>query len=254
MGNETRNRSFIGGGKIYFREVGALAAMLNVGNADSFTFAIAEDKKTQRNFQQKGGGNIASQSAITDVTATVNALSFQPKTLGIALRSLVNTVTAGAVASEAHAAYKGGFIRLTKLPDIDGVITVTNTGAVTTYVLGTDYTIGNSGIEITETSNIPDSVAGADNIEVSYNAVESYNIQGITRAAVEYEIIFDGFNDADDGKTVVVQCHKVKFSPSSALDLISEDYGSLPLNFEVLADTTKDGTAESQYFEMEMQA
>lgn len=254
MSNETRNRSFIGGGKIFIREVGALAALLNVGNADSFTFAIAEDKKTQRNFQQKGGGNIASQSAITDVTATVNALSFQPRTLAIALRSLVNTVVAGAVAAEEQVAYVGGFVRLVKLPDIDSAITVTGLTGTPTYVLGTDYTIGNSGIQITEASSIPDSVGGAANIEVTYTAVESYNIQGITRAAVEYEILFDGFNDADDGKTVVVQCHKVKFSPSSALDLISEDYGTLPLNFEVLADTTKDGVAESQYFEMEMQA
>ena len=254
MSNETRNRSFIGGGKIYIKEVGALAAMLAVGNADNFTFAIAEDKKTQRNFTQKGGGNIASQSAITDVTATVNALSFQPNALAIALRSLVNTVTSGAVADEAHAAYKGGFLKLVKLPDVDTTVTVTGTGGTPTYVLGTDYTIGNAGIEITEASNIPDSVAGANNIEVTYTAVESYNIEGITRAAVEYEIIFDGFNDADDGKTVAVTCHKVKFSPSSALDLISEDYGSLPLNFEVLADTDKDGSAESQYFKMEIQA
>lgn len=253
MGNETRNRSFIGGGKIYLREVGALAAMLAVGNADSFNFAIAEDKN-QRNFQKKGGGNIASQSAITDVTASVNALSFQPNILAVALRSLVNTVVAGAVTAEAHPAYKGGFIELVKMPDTDIVMTVNGTGGTPTYVLGTDYTVGNTGIEITEDSTIADSVAGADNIEVTYTAVESYDIEGITRAAVEYEILFDGFNDADDGKAVSVKCHKVKFSPSSALDLISEDYGSLPLSFEVLADTTKDGTAESQYFKLRLQA
>jgi hypothetical protein len=203
---------------------------------------------------QKGGGNISSQSTITDVTATVNALSFQPKTLGIALRSLVNVIAAGAVVQESHTAYKGGFIKLNKLPDTEVAFTVSCSTGATTFVLGTDYIIGNSGIEITEASSIPDCVSGDANILVSYTAVESYNIEGVTRAAVEYEILFDGFNDADDGKTVAVVCHKVKFSPSSALDLISEDYGSMPLSFEVLADTTKDGTAESQYFKMEIQA
>ena len=250
MSNETRNRSFIGGGKIYFKEVGAAAAMLEVGNADNFTFAIAEDKKTQRNFTQKGGGNIASSSAITDVTATINALSFQPSTLAIALRSLVNTVVAGAVADEAQIGYVGGFLRLAKLPDITQTITVTGTGGTPVFVLDTDFTVGNGGIVITEGGAITDALV----LEVTYTAVESYSIQGVTRAAVEYEILFDGFNDADDGKTVLVQCHKVKFSPSSALDLISEDYGSLPLTFEVLADTTKNGTSESQYFEMVMEA
>ncbi len=250
MGNETRNRSFIGGGKIYFKEVGVAGAMLEVGNADSFTFAIAEDKKTQRNFTQKGGGNIASASSITDVTATINALSFQPKTLAIALRSLVTTVTSGAITSEAQIGYIGGFLRLTKLPDLGETISVTGTGGTPVFALDTDFTVGNGGIVILEGGSITNALA----LEVTYTAVESYSIQGVTRAAVEYEILFDGFNDADDGKTVLVQCHKVKFSPSSALDLISEDYGSLPLTFEVLADTTKNGTSESQYFEMVMEA
>ena len=250
MSNLTRNRSFIGGGTIYFKEVGAAAARLSIGNSDSFSFAINEDKKTQRNFTQKGGGNIASQSAITDVTASVNGLSFQPSTLAVALRSLVNTIAAVAVTAEPHAAYKNGFIPFNKLPDTDGTITVTGVGGTPVYVAGTDYQVKNAGILILDTGTIADATA----ILVNYQSIEAYNIEGITRAAVEYEIFFDGFNDADNGKTVAVKCHKVKFSPSQALELISEDFGSLPLQFEVLADTSKDGSSESQYFVVNMAA
>jgi len=244
MSNLTRNRSFIGGGTIYFREKGAAAALMSVGNSDTLTFAINEDKKTQRNFQQAGGGNIASQSAITDVTASLNGLSFQPNSLAVALRSLVTTVASAVVAAEAQVSYLNGFIPFTKIPDWSETYSVTGAAGTPTYVEGTDYQVKNGGIFIPSDSTIAD----ATNIEVNYTSAEYYTIEGITKAAVEYEIFFDGFNDADNGKAVTVNCHTVKFSPASALDLISEDFGALPMTFEVLADTTKDGTSESQYF------
>lgn len=250
MSNKTRNRSFIGGGTIYLREVGVAAGLQSVGNSDDLSFAINEDKKTQRNFQQQGGGNISAQSAISDVTATLNGLSFQLNSLAVALRSLVNTVAASAVADEVGIGYLDSFVPFAKMPDMTAVVTVTGSSGTPTYVEGTDYNLKNTGIFIPDGSNITDGLA----LEFTYTSVESYNIQGITKAAVDYEIYFDGFNDADNGKAVSVQCHKVKFSPSSALALISEDYGSLPMSFEVLADTTKDGSAESQYFSVNMVA
>lgn len=249
MSNVTRNRSFILGGSMYLREKGAAAGMLNVGNASDLSLAINEDKKTQRNFQQAGGGNIASISAITDVTASVTVLSFQPSTLAVALRSLVNTVAATSIVSEAQTAYLEGFIELDAVPDLTTIV-VNDVGAVTTYVEGTDYEVKTDGIIILEGSNIPD----GDPIEVTYDSLESYTIEGITLSSVEYEVYFSGFNDADNGKAVGVKFHKVKFSPASALALISEDFGELPMEFEVLADTTKNGTSDSQYFNVKMTA
>lgn len=255
MSDKTRNRSFIGGGAVYFREVGSAKGFFPVGNCEELSFAINEDKKTQRNFMQPGGGNVASQSAITDVTATLTALSFQPETLALALRALVVTKTGSAVAGETHKAHQERFIKFDNLPDKSQSITVTNSGATVTYAEGTDYQIKQNGIWITENSSIAGSEteAGAD-IVVNYTSQTSYSIQSITRAAVEYEIYFDGFNDADDGKQVAVTCHKVKFSPAQALGLITEDFASNAMNFEVLADTSKDGTSESQYFDIEMAA
>lgn len=253
MSNITRNRSFIGGGGIYFREVGATEGFIPVGNAEELAFAISEDKKTQRNYQSPGGGNIASQSAITDVTATLTALSFQPETLAVALRALVVTHTGSAQAGETHKAHADRLIRLNHLLDAEQSITVTNAGATVTYVAGTDYQIKQSAIWIPATSNIPNiDQAGGEDIVINYTSLTYYSVQSLTKAGVEYEIYFDGFNDADDGKLVTVSCHKVKFSPAAALGLITEDYANLPLTFEVLADTSKDGTSESQYFDVNM--
>lgn len=249
---ETRNRSFIGGGTVYIREKGKNTGLEEIGNCDALQFAIAENKITQRNYKQKGGGNIASSSSITDVTGSINGLSMQPNALAIALRSIVNTTAGAAQADEAHAAYKNGIVRLDHIPDGESAVTVTATGGTPTYVEGTDYEVRPGGIFIIESGSIPDSVAGANNIEVSYTSVTSYSIEGITKSAVDYELFFDGFNDADNGKSVQVMCHKVSFSPSQALDMISEEYGQLPMNFELLADETITSSSESKYFQVKM--
>lgn len=256
--SQFRNRSFIGGGRISIRQLsttpGVKYPSFPFGNADSFSFAINEDKKTQRNFQTPGGGNIASQSSITDVTATINALSFQPNVLATALRSLVKLVPGGAVAAEDLTVFKLGSEQLAKVPDTAQAITITDATATTTYVAGTDYIIQGTSIFIPENSAITASDTNNQGVavKVTYTSLETYEIEAITQASIEYELTFDGFNDADNGKPTIVKCHRIKFSPTQALDLISEDFAALPINFEVLADDSIIASDESKYFKVKM--
>lgn len=257
MSNLHRNRSYIGGGTIYVRrrpDGGTTYPAYPLGNADSFSFAIGEDKKTQRNFQTPGGGNIASQSAITDVTATINALSVQPATVALALRSLITTHTGAAQTDEVHKVFKEAFEPLNFMPDTTQAITVKNTAGTTTYIAGTDYVVERMGIRIPEGSAITSADTGNAGVQVkvTYTSKTNYKQAAISQSAIEYEVMFNGFNDADDGKAVFVQCHRVKFSPTQALELISEDFAGLPMNFEILADSTKTGVGQSQYFEVTM--
>ncbi|AHK11750.1 major tail protein [Shewanella sp. phage 1/44] len=259
MSSLTRNRSFIGGGKIWIREKAVDSTtpqMYAFGNADSFSFAINEDKKTQRNFTTPGGGNIASQSSITDVTASVNALSFQPRTLALALRSLIKTIASAAIVGETHKVYKDALEPLLFIPKGTETITVTSQDGVTTFVNNVDYVIEHGGIYIPEASTI--TVADTTNVGVSikidYTSQDTFSIEAITQSSIEYEIFFNGFNDADNGKPTTVKCHKVKFSPATALELISEDFGSLPMTFEVLADDSITAADISKYFKIDMVA
>lgn len=244
--NLSRNRSFRGGGAMYIRERGASPAtgFFLVGNADTLQFAINEERQTQRNFTQPGGGNIASQSSITDVTATINVLSINPNIAAVALRGLVSTTAAAAITDESHTAYTDMLVPFDNLPDTDMTITVTDSTGSTTYTAGTDYLLRNNGIFICDAG----SITNASDILVDYQSLARYDIESITRSAVEYEMFFDGFNEADEGKKVTVTCHRISFSPTQALSLITEDFGALPMEFEVLADTSKDGSTESQYF------
>jgi len=257
--SQYRNRSFIGGGKLFLRQKPSGSTTYPAypfGNADSFNFTIGEDKKTQRNFQVSGGGNIASQSAITDVTVAINALSMQPNVLAVALRSLVKTVAGGAVADEPIRVFKEGFTPFAKLPDRAMAITIKNTAGTTTYVAGTDYVVERGGITIPAGSTITasDTTNVGVNVTATYTSKETYEVNTLTASGIEYELTFDGFNDADNGKTVQVVCHRVKFSPAQALEFIGEDFGAVPVSLEVLADTSIVAAGESQYFKVKMEA
>ena len=244
VSNLTRNRSFRGGGGIYLRDLSSDGTgYFFLGNADNFQFAINEETQNQRNFTVPGGGNIASTSTITDVTASVNALSINPRTAAVALRALIQTRISEAVTGETVTAYKDMFIPFARVPDTDQTITVTDSGAVTTYTAGTDYLVRNNGIFIANDGTITD----AQSIIVNYTAKATYDVESLTRAAVEYEVFFDGFNEADNGKAVTVTCYRTSFTPTQALSLIQEDFGALPFEFQVLADSSRGGN-DSQYF------
>ena len=250
ISNQTRNRSFRGGGAMYLRDKSdAASGFFQVGNADSLAFAIAEEKQSQRNYTLKGGGNIASDSVIGEVTASINVLSINPRIAAVALRALVTTIASTTISAEPHTAYLDMFIPFNFLPDFDETLTVTNDGGTITYVEGTDFSIKNNGIFIKSDSTMTNGLA----ILLTYTSKDEYSIDTITKPSAEYEMFFDGFNEADGGKSVAIKCHKISFSPTQALSLITEDFAALPLDFEVLADSDKNGTTESQYFVVQME-
>jgi hypothetical protein len=73
-------------------------------------------------------------------------------------------------------------------------------------------------------------------------------IEAMTGSGDEYELIFDGLNEAETDKAVIIRVYRVKWSPTSGLGFIGDDFGELPLEGSVLVDSTKVGAGISQYF------
>ncbi len=244
----TRNRSFIGKGSIYVREKGAGdAGLLPLGNCSELSLAINEEKQEQQDYENAGGGVLQTVSRINSVSASVSALSLSPNNVALALRGLVNVHTGAAQTDEAHTGYKGAFINLNHLPDWSKAFTVTGTAGTPTFVEGTDYQKKNAGIVILADGAITDGLA----LEIDYHSLNGYDIEGLASAGKEYEVVFDGLNEADSGKPVKVEMHLVKFNPTQALALISDDFANLPMSFDVIKDATKTGTGESQFLKIQ---
>ena len=211
-------KSYLGKGTIYVEERDSGNGLISIGNCSNLDFAFNEDKKEQKDYEEAGGAVIDSVSRIDSVVASITALSLDADNIALALRGLVNVVAAGAVTGESH----------------------------TSVQLG--YTVKNTGLLILAGGTI---TSGTD-ITVDYTKLASSEVEALSAAGKEYTIVFDGLNEADSGKPVALECHRCKFNPTQALALISDDFGSLPLSFDVLKDDLITGTGLSKFMKLSL--
>jgi len=121
------------------------------------------------------------------------------------------------------------------------------TGTITyqaVYRETTDYEVRTAGIYITEDGLI----AAEDSLFVDYTYAAQDVVEAMISAAQEYELLFEGLNEARSGKASIVRVWRGRFGAAKNISLIGDDYASLELSGSALADTTKP-TGQSQYFQ-----
>jgi hypothetical protein len=244
-----QERSFIGRGKPYLGPYGGGAKKRDIGNASSLKIGFEEDKKTLPNYRTGGGGVANSQSIVSAMTCSITLTDFDEENLALATFGAASAVAAGAVTDESHTAYVDGLVRFDNLPDTTTIV-VTDATGTTTYVLDTDYSVNAAGIVPISGGGISDS----DTILVDYTKVAGSVVQALTRSSQEYTLTLVGLNDAQSGKPVVVDLHRVKFSPAGELGFITDEFGAIEVTGEVLADSNITGTGLSQFMKIEQAA
>ena len=97
----------------------------------------------------------------------------------------------------------------------------------------------------------PDNVAqirmAGEIVMITRNSPTTYYEDRTGPTGYEYELVFEGLNEANGGQAQPVVLYRCKFSPTSGLDLITEEFANLSLSGEVLVDTTKTGVGISRY-------
>ena len=244
-------KSYLGKGTIYVEEIGGTTGLISIGNCSNLDIALNEDKKEQKDYEEAGGAVVDSVSRIDSVTASVTALSLDSGNVALALRGLVTARASQAVTSEAHAAVRhGALVPFIFMPDTTVAPVITNTGGSTTYTADSDYVVKNNGILILSDGTIGD---GTD-IEVNYTRLKSNEVEALTASGKEYRVFFDGLNEADSGRPVALTCHRVKFNPTQALAMISDDFGNLPLTFDILKSESITGAGLSKFMKIQLAA
>lgn len=110
-------------------------------------------------------------------------------------------------------------------------------------VEGTDYELRPGGIVALEGR-----VVAGEVWTVAYTSVDADIVQALVSSGDEYEVIFDGLNEARSGKRTRVEVFRYKPGVAQAIGLLSDEYASLDVTGKVLKDTTKTGAGVSQYF------
>jgi hypothetical protein len=233
--------SFIGKGEVFMRIKGAASKLRPVGNVTELNIAINEDEKSLQDFQNAGGGKVNSLRRVQDAQVSMAMSDFQSENIGLAVFGNASAIVAGSVTGESVTGYLDGLIRLANVGPSSVVLTSDPAG--TTYTEGVDYDIKTAGLYVPPGATFADAAA----LLVDYDYGAQQVVEALMNSAQDYELVFSGLNEAQSGKAVVVDLHRVKFGATSGLPLIGDDFGSLPLTGEALKDTTK-GAGESAFF------
>jgi hypothetical protein len=138
-------------------------------------------------------------------------------------------------------------------PTVAGT-TVTDGTAVLTAagkeapVLNTDYEVRPGGLFVYAASTI-----NGESWSVGYTKTAYDVVQALTTSGKEYELYFDGLNEARSGKRARINAYRMKIGAAASLGLIGDDYAALEVTGKLLKDTTK-AVGLSQYFKAEIEA
>lgn len=241
--------SYLGSGKIWLREIGGSGGLTQVGNASQLQFSVTEDTKELKDFTQPGGGtyNEVRRISAVEMSATIHDLSAQ--NLARALYGAASTEATGTVTDEAHNDIViGALVPTLFLPS---AITAVKR-ASTTLTLNSDYTVEPSGI--VPLSGGANSVVAGDDLLITYTKAAQDVVQALVNSGKEYELLFDGLNEARSGKRTRVRAWRVKVGALAQLALIGEEYAAMEVTGKLLKDTSIVGAGISQYFKVEIQA
>ena len=242
-----RGQSYIGRGQVSMRALiaGKATSLINIGNCQQFNITYGEQAFNQKDYTDAGGGNAAKLTQVSDVTGAITTFSFDPNVIAAVMRAKLNEQAAGEDKEETTTiANLDAFVRLTCLPDKSEDIVVTVDGATDPLKVDVDYAVTKAGIQLLNPEEDA-SVALEDVVKVTYKTLKSVNISPLTEAQTNYEIAFDGLNEANSKKPVSILVRCAAVDVVQAFNVISGDseFGNLPFTFEALKDdnVTEDG-------------
>jgi len=243
----TTDRSFIGAGSIHIQPYDLSGPLLPIGNISEFSFSFEEDRKELKNYLG-GGGNRNVISRVSGITASVVAHDFTTQNIALALRGSVTASSTTAISGEEHPCHgvAGELIPFKHLPDTAKTITVTD-GNDLALTSGEDYEISPSGLTVAKDSNI-----SSVGIKVSYTPTGSSMVQALIESGRVFVLFMEGLNDAQEGLPFNIRVHRVKFSPVQNLGFISDDFASIPLQLDVLADTRIGSSGLSAFMQIDL--
>ncbi|MFO1259055.1 MAG: hypothetical protein U1E78_11690 [Gammaproteobacteria bacterium] len=238
--------SYIGKGKVFLARRGDQRLRF-VGNSDKVELSFTEETKELKDFTQAGGGIANSLSRIDKVEVALNLFDYSPENLSLAVFGEANVRAAGNVTNEPHTLFKNNLTRFQNSHISN--IGVTDDISNIVYQQGIDYEILNSGIFVLATGSILDNTA----VTVDYQYGATNVIQALVNSGNEYRFVFDGLNEAQSGKKVVLEVHRVKFTPAATLSFLGDEFGSIEMTGTALSDNTKTGAGISRFFKVEME-
>lgn len=149
---------------------------------------------------------------------------------------LVNVAGTFSVGETIEGASSGATATVTAVETITDVIVTDAAAATTRYAAGTDYSVDCFGGLIRELSATSTITAHGVYVSANYPAKTTKAVRVLASTAKTGELLFVG--EPDQGPKLRYQAWTVSMTVSGAVGLISEDISQIPMEAEILADTT----------------
>ena len=237
MGQESAVHHFSGQGRLSFAERTELGRPASgftfLGDCSKLDIKCQVETKEHKEHQsgQNGVDNTFETNQKVELEFTLDEFIEEAVNLYVYGNSQVST--AATVTAEATKLYLGKEVPTAFMPD--GDVIVTNVGGATTYVLGTDYKIGTTGMIYVPTDG-SSAINDGDDVELNYLSRDERISTAFTELNKPYFFRFDGLNRAHDNKPVVIEIYKGRMNPAEMVDIINEDFATYNLKGMALYD------------------
>lgn len=239
-------------GMVYVKDLSAAnQPFLPIGNAQA-SLAISEETQELPDYTNPAGGNACSVRDISGVALTLTMYDFKQENIALAVFGKVEAGAGATVTNEASEAFAGGAINpLAHIPNPASPVVVSV--GLTNYAEDVDFVVQGAGYIVLEGSALETAIlAGAGSpphitAAVDYVWSADITMEALVTSGKLFEMVIDGKNKAANNSAEVWRLYRVQFGPTGGLNIITREFGSMEVNAEVLADTTKP-PGDSQYF------
>ncbi len=244
----------------YYPQLGLLQND-DAGIVDKCDIKFKLNEKKLPNSASRAGGVACSSYWVDDCTVSMNIRCGKASNMAIALLGRNSFIASGAVTAEDKVLVKNvtntvqapgsTFVPLNRIPDWSVLPVVTNILGSTTYVLGTDYTLGESGLLVPPSSTIASATAPytTSTFKVAYTALDTLRTDGLVYTPEKVSILCDGFDRASGAQLQThIYCAQ---GMADGVPVITDDFLNLSMTFTMLADQripTNAASPTSKYF------
>ncbi len=244
------SRGFIGSGDLYIERLvaGVSQGMLGPYEAGKFEIKPSVDKKELVSKGRTTRGQVIESVSVpkpAEFTLELREVNKESMTIALLGTESARSQSAVTVTDEAFTAKLDAWVSLSK-QSLDAGVVVTNSGATTTYVEGTDYLVNYQLGWIKALSTGAITVAQALLATFDAKAITGAVISGGTNTDIRARLILDGVNAAD-GLPVIVTVHEAIVAADAAFDFLADDFATV-----ALPGTMKTPTGKTEPFTVEL--
>ena len=210
---------------------GTLGALRHLGNATQFEIKPNSNKKEQKSKMRGSYGTAITTVLLpepSEVSITLQRIDKENLRLQFLGSDVAYAQTAGTVTAEDTTAVLDGWVHLAA--EKISAVTLTNSGATVTYVLGVDYELNT---DLGMYRAIPGgAITDAAALKANYTKgaiTDGWAIDGSTEASIRVYMLLDGENIAS-GELITGEFWDVMLTPDKALDFLSDDLVEIVLS------------------------